>query len=107
MMSQLLQFKTGNITNALTAPDHYWNGLGVESDGALAVDDISPINNIHQGLPVTLAGRVAIEFAAPVRFGNGATPFTANDRVACILSGSAVSFLAANGYDITGGLILE
>ena len=108
-MSQALQGKTESFINDPKAPDLFWNGIPLEL-GALAIDSLNPGESFAQGLPITQAGRIAVDIDGVVdHFGAGATPFTAAGALAVVDGGGdgiALSTLAGNGYTSSGQLIL-
>lgn len=106
-MSQLLQGKTEAIPiSGGEPPDSFWNGIPMNVDGTLAIDDEGPISFHHQGLPFTAQSRIATDpLGAVVSFNNGAMPLTAAGRLSTSAVGPAVAALAANGYLAAGNLI--
>lgn len=107
-MSQLLQGLACPIvvTDAITAPDHYHNGLPYEADGSLAVDGAN-VDHIHQGLPFTALGRLTVGIeGSPVRFGNGAAPFDVVDRLCITLIGAQDHTSAGVCYDIANRIVM-
>ena len=76
---------------------------GIPYDGvALAIDTSSAIGHYHMGLPFTSNGRLAASTEVAVaRVGNGAAPFTADNRLAfsesAVLTGPA-SYIAGVGF---------
>jgi hypothetical protein len=64
-------------TDGLTAPDHFYNGLGYEADGTLSVAVGGTVDHYHQGLPFTSGGRLVVAATAVDHYGSGAAPFTA------------------------------
>lgn len=107
-MSSLLQGKTGGFTSGSIAPDLYWNGIPMESDGTLAIENAAVIDHYSQGLPMTAAGRLVVAIDGVVdHHGSGAAPFDTNDRLCVNVAGGAiVNYLAAVGYVATGQVAL-
>lgn len=107
-MSQLLQGKTVPIpVSGGEPPDFFWNGIPMNADHTLAVDEEGPISLHHQGLPFTAQGRLAVSsLNPPVRFNSGAMPLDSGGRLSIASFGIVVAVLAANGYTATGSLRL-
>lgn len=106
-MSQLLQGKTLLVPiSGGEPPALFWNGIPMNPDFTMAIDDEGAITHHHQGLPFTAAGRLATDSVGAVaRYNNGAMPLTAAGRLARF-SGPSVAQLAANGYAVSGKIIL-
>lgn len=96
-MSALLQFVAFRntaipVTDAGTAPDHYWNGLPFEANGTLAVDNGGLPTHYWQGLGFTANGRLAASLNGVLdHFGMGAAGFNTLDQL-------IYQFGAANSY---------
>ena len=86
-MSALLQFVAFRntaipVTDAGTAPDHYWNGLPFEADGRLAVDNGGLVDHYWQGLGFTSVGRLSASLNGVLdHFGMGAAAFNTLDQL--------------------------
>jgi len=100
-VSQLLQGLKSPIyyLNGIDPPNYFHNGLPFDSAGGLAVDQINNIDHYHQGLPVTVQGRlVVISSVIPTRISPGGAPFNAADRL-CFIDNVTIDHVSAGvGY---------
>ena len=106
-MSQALQGKTEAFTSGSIAPANVWNGIPMEADGSLAIENGAVIDHYSQGLPMTAAGRLVVAIDGAVdHFGAGASPFDVSDRLCVTVGGIAYGLLAGNAYAEGEQLIL-
>ena len=106
-MSQALQGKTSAFTSGSIAPANIWNGIPVEADGSLAIENAGIVDHYSQGLPMTAADRLAVAIDGVVdHYGAGAAPFDVSDRLCVTVGGIAYSILAGNPYAEGQQLIL-
>jgi hypothetical protein len=90
---QLVPLRVGgaiNVTDGLTAPDHFANGLPYDADSTLSVAVDGVIDHYHQGLGFTAIGRLVTTLTGPpTRFGSGAAPFNATGALVMAIGANA------------------
>lgn len=115
-MSQLLQVATrsGKIFVLNTSPAYFDQGLPYSSEGALAFEEIGPIDHYHQGLPFTIGNRLSATLNGTVaRIAPGGAPFDASgflvfgdgdvDHFASGIPYTATNQIASTGVAPIGG----
>lgn len=77
-MSQLLEGLGSPVLVQALNPTHFANGLPFTEAGALAIENLAPIDHYHQGLPFTPGGRISVALNGTVSYyGSGNAPFSA------------------------------
>ena len=109
-MSALLNFLARDGLGAFDdtiAPSQFVNGLGVEGEQRLAVEDGAAIDHYHQGLPFSSTGRVCVSLGATVaKVGNGGAPFDANGML-CLSTDPVTNHANGVAYDQQGRIVLS
>ena len=94
------------LTNGLTPPSHFVNGLPYEANGELAVSFGGVIDHYHQGLAFDVEGRLVVTGATPGYFGSGSAGFV-SDRMVVHTTADATHYVHGVGYQATGRAITE